>query len=196
MQTPAVKTLLVKNAGKEKFCTTYIMVNTPKPLPLHFTYQPSSTRRVNEARCPSNLTTSTRGTALQKLHYSIILSSVKIWITNSIEWFRYNLVEIIMIFKWSPLLTNSLGHRDTQRIDMQRCIGFSSEQPNIIHFNCRPPHHPLDLNDGKKSGWCRVAELGSLSSGAKMAMKIFVKRVFTIFATNASFLRVIANFQI
>ena len=27
----------------------------------------------------------------------------------------------------------------------------------------------------------RVAELGSLSSGAKMAMKIFVKRVFTIF---------------
>ena len=40
-----------------------------------------------------------------------------------------------------------------------------------------------------------VAELGSLSSGAKMAMKIFVKRVFTIFASNASFLRVIANLQ-
>ena len=39
----------------------------------------------------------------------------------------------------------------------------------------------------------RVAELGSLSS---MAMKIFVKRVFTIFATNASLLRVIANLQI
>ena len=32
----------------------------------------------------------------------------------------------------------------------------------------------------------RVAELGSLSSGAKMVMKISVKRVFTIFATNAS----------
>ena len=42
----------------------------------------------------------------------------------------------------------------------------------------------------------RVAELGILSSGAKMAMKIFVKRVFTIFATDASFLRVIANLQI
>ena len=41
----------------------------------------------------------------------------------------------------------------------------------------------------------RVAELGSLSSGAKMAMKIFAKRVFTIFASNASFLRVIANLQ-
>ena len=33
----------------------------------------------------------------------------------------------------------------------------------------------------------RVAELGSLSSGAKMEMKIFIKRVFTIFASNASF---------
>ena len=42
----------------------------------------------------------------------------------------------------------------------------------------------------------RVAELGSLSSGAKMAMKIFIKRVFTIFTSNASFLRVIANLQI
>ena len=42
----------------------------------------------------------------------------------------------------------------------------------------------------------RVAELGSLSSGAKMAMKIFVKRVFSIFASNASFLRVIASLQI
>ena len=42
----------------------------------------------------------------------------------------------------------------------------------------------------------RVAELGSLSWGKKMAMKIFVKQVFKIFVTNASFLRVIANLQI
>ena len=35
-----------------------------------------------------------------------------------------------------------------------------------------------------------MAELGSLSSGAKMAMKIFVKSVFTIFATNAAFLQI------
>ena len=42
----------------------------------------------------------------------------------------------------------------------------------------------------------RVAGLGRLSAGAKMAMRPFVKRVFTIFATNASFLRVIANLQI
>ena len=37
----------------------------------------------------------------------------------------------------------------------------------------------------------RVAELGK----AKMAMKIFFKRVFTIFTSNASFLCVIANLQ-
>ena len=42
----------------------------------------------------------------------------------------------------------------------------------------------------------RVAGLGRLSAGAKMAMKPFVKRVFTIFATNASFLRAISNFRI
>ena len=40
----------------------------------------------------------------------------------------------------------------------------------------------------------RVAGLGRLSAGAKMALKPFVKRVFSIFATNASFLRVISNF--
>ena len=48
---------------------------------------------------------------------------------------------------------------------------------------------------GLRLGDSRVAELGSLSSGAKRAMKIFVKHVFTIFASNASFLRVIANLQ-
>ena len=41
----------------------------------------------------------------------------------------------------------------------------------------------------------RVAELGSVLSGAKMAMKIFVKHAFTIFASNELFLRVIANLQ-
>ena len=45
----------------------------------------------------------------------------------------------------------------------------------------------------KKALVFRVAEVGSLSLGAKMAMQIFVKRVFMIFATNASFLRVLAN---
>ena len=39
--------------------------------------------------------------------------------------------------------------------------------------------------------WVRVAEVGCLS-----AIKIPVKRVFAIFATNASFLRVITNLQI
>ena len=39
----------------------------------------------------------------------------------------------------------------------------------------------------RESKSTRVAGLGRLSAGAKMAMKPFVKRVFTIFATNASF---------
>ena len=51
------------------------------------------------------------------------------------------------------------------------------------------------ITNTRNTTQCRVAELGSLSLGAKMTMKIFVKRVFTIFATNASFLRVIANLQ-
>ena len=42
----------------------------------------------------------------------------------------------------------------------------------------------------------RMAEVGSLLARVKMAIKIFVKRVFTIFATNASFLRVIAHLHI
>ena len=42
----------------------------------------------------------------------------------------------------------------------------------------------------------RVAELGSLSSGAKMARKFFVRQVCTIFTTNACFLRAITNLQI
>ena len=41
----------------------------------------------------------------------------------------------------------------------------------------------------------RVAGLGRLSAGAKKAMKPFVKCVITIFATNASFLRIISNFR-
>ena len=42
----------------------------------------------------------------------------------------------------------------------------------------------------------RVAEVGSLSSKAKIAINVFVRRIFAIFAKNASFLRGIANLQI
>ena len=69
--------------------------------------------------------------------------------------------------------------------------------PNNFHFN-----HVLQLfaflnlaKDKNLREAGRVAEHGSLSSGAKLAMKIFVKRVFKMFASNASFLRVIANLQ-
>ena len=39
----------------------------------------------------------------------------------------------------------------------------------------------------------RVAGIGSISARAKMTIETFIKRVFTIFATNALFWRVIAN---
>ena len=42
----------------------------------------------------------------------------------------------------------------------------------------------------------RVAEVGSLSARAKMVTKILVRRAFAIFATNVSFLRVVAKLQI
>ena len=42
----------------------------------------------------------------------------------------------------------------------------------------------------------RVAKVGSISARAKMTIKTFVKRVFTIFATNALFLCIITNLHI
>ena len=55
--------------------------------------------------------------------------------------------------------------------------------------NKRPKTHPQNttqqgknLDEPRIQPQNRVAELGSLSLGAKMAMKIFVKCVFTIFA--------------
>ena len=67
---------------------------------------------------------------------------------------------------------------------------------NFWRKKCWTMHQVLKWNKSFATNLCnRVAELGSLSSGAKMAMKIFVKRVFTIFASNASFLCVIANLQ-
>ena len=53
----------------------------------------------------------------------------------------------------------------------------------LLHKICGPP----------LSARRRVAEVGSLS---EMATQIFVKCVFAIFATNALFLRIIANLQI
>ena len=95
-------------------------------------------------------------------------------------------------------------------IDFQNIFSFSSSnlQKKCSHgkqlidaemkcdssqWTCPVAFEILEILLKKNCG--RVAELGSLSSAAKMAMKIFVKRVFTIFVSNASFLRVIANLQ-
>ena len=69
---------------------------------------------------------------------------------------------------------------------------FSNSLQNISLILHLTPKYDIPQNMMLRH---RVAELGSLSSGAKMAIKIFVKRVFKIFASNASFLRVIANLQ-
>ena len=72
----------------------------------------------------------------------------------------------------------------------------------MIHGNEKEKNGPRQTENKKKSHdnmifvnkkiiQGKVAELDSLSSGAKMAMKIFVKPVFSIFAINASFLRVL-----
>ena len=61
---------------------------------------------------------------------------------------------------------------------------------------CVYPRHVKDIVLDLKFHSCKQGgRTWSLSSGAKMALKIFVKSVFTIFASNASFLRVIANLQ-
>ena len=87
-------------------------------------------------------------------------------------------------------------------------LGLFSAQirrkPNFLLQKCVEDKFTLDLINAWAPFYfphiiflVRVAELGSLSSGEKMAMEIFVKRVFTIFPTSASFcLRVIANMQI
>ena len=46
------------------------------------------------------------------------------------------------------------------------------------------------LDDSFKT---RATEVGSLSARAKMSTQIFVRHIFAIFATNASFLRAIEN---
>ena len=53
------------------------------------------------------------------------------------------------------------------------------------------------LGETEKDGQPRVAKIGSsLLASTKMATRFFVKCLFAIFATNALFLREIANLQI
>ena len=82
-------------------------------------------------------------------------------------------------------------HKNVHYIEVTRGAESSLIPPNypdgqfladIVHTKCQLLPMCPDS---------RVAGLGRLSAGAKMAMKPSVKRVFTILATNASFLRVI-----
>ena len=95
------------------------------------------------------------------------------------------------------MYTSTAFHRSADKEEVQ----IQSKQSKLITAK-RPIPSELRLHQVIKRRLAdslkttRVAELGSLSWGAKIAMKIFVKSVITIFATNASFLRVIANLQI
>ena len=53
-----------------------------------------------------------------------------------------------------------------------------------------------DVGGGVGTYWAGWQKLAAFRRGEKMSIKIFVKRAFTIFATDASFLRVIATLQI
>ena len=54
----------------------------------------------------------------------------------------------------------------------------------------------MDLSKYNYIVLAQGAEVGSLSANAKMGKKKYVRRVFTIFARNVSFWRIIANLQI
>ena len=86
-------------------------------------------------------------------------------------------------------------HLTRSRLNSLRNVCPTKLQVLIDNF-CKMSRHGKCCRYGryicvKNIGVARVAGLGRLSAGAKMAMKPFVKRVITIFATNASFLRVI-----
>ena len=78
------------------------------------------------------------------------------------------------------------------------CLVFNEIVHNISTGKLSIPESAIVKKSHHKSNTavCRVAGLGRLSAGASMALKPFVKRVITIFATNASFLRAISNFRI
>ena len=106
-----------------------------------------------------------------------------------------NLINVIAIFWPSQLSSMNV----TSFVEARNNFLKRKRKQNVLHpkITIFFEHHIFSrsFNVYQMYPRSRVAELGSLSSGAKMVMKIFVKRLFTIFAINASFLRVIANLQ-
>ena len=84
------------------------------------------------------------------------------------------------------LVTDELHGHDSFVIHFGFCL-------STLAFAWRRWVTPL-LTNRRGAQKCRVAELGSLSARAKMAIQIFVKLHINYFATNASFLRVIEKF--
>ena len=98
--------------------------------------------------------------------------------------------------QWSqfvPLLLNSCFALSHFNILLKLEIGPGGNKTRMHEYNIHGVHTSLSSQCINQAGWQKLA---AFSARAKMAAKKFVKCIFAIFATNASFLRVIANLQI
>ena len=101
---------------------------------------------------------------------------------------------VIWILAFHTVFVNSTNlsiNLETAMLSSQRPTPLLKFTGNIP--KCRATYNERGQSWLFSSGWQNLA---AFRRGSKMAMKVFVKRVFTIFATNASFLRVFANLQI
>ena len=140
---------------------------------------------------------------MQRNHIYILVTNIFQWITSSSS--LLSSTRMISWRAWGGLLSKTetivCGTVDLGFFLFWFCHRAGGDE------NCDDGDKGEDV-DGDGDSWhsiiepkrwqsppIRVEEFGSLSPGTKMAMKIFVKRVFTTFATTASFLRLIANLQ-
>ena len=103
---------------------------------------------------------------------------------------RRNWGAICAWFGQSWRLNCWLGHHRPYNLTKHTLQGYTRKNFQLITTHKRIFCHLFIVPE------TRMAEVGSHSSRAKMAIRIFVKQVFTIFAINASFLLVNANLQI
>ena len=91
-----------------------------------------------------------------------------------------------------PLLLNSSFALSHFNILLKLEIGPGGTKTRMHEYNIHGVHTSLSSQCIDQAEWQKLA---AFSARAKMATKNFVKCVFAIFATNALFLRIIANLQ-
>ena len=99
-----------------------------------------------------------------------------LYLFHAVKWFKLYDRKTHLHFGWAGTIWNC----NCKYLPSWTSSGLCFQWEPACLTAWPPSKQPASINN-------RVAELGSLSSGAKMAMKIFVKRVFIIFAANASF---------